>query len=45
MKKARVLLEAYDQWIPDGVLLALTGRRLYEHEAACRSLTGGQTGG
>ena len=33
-KKARVLLEAYDQMDPDGVLLALTGRRLYEHEAA-----------
>ena len=32
-KKARVLLEAYDQMDPDGVLLALTGRRLHTHEA------------
>ena len=33
-KKARVLLEAYDQMDPDGVLLALTGRRLYALAAA-----------
>lgn len=33
-EKARMLLEAYEQKDPEGVLQALTGRRLYEHGAA-----------
>lgn len=33
-EKARMLLKAYEQKDPEGVLQALTGRRLYEHGVA-----------